>query len=123
MKINFRKFQNKLPLKPGNGELEVEQTTEGWEKEERSSKGRRTSGGRVLSPRLGSPRLGSGSPRLASSQLVSPQLASSRFASSWPISPRPVSPQFFKSPDTPDTTQEEVDTTGGDTKGAKIVGQ
>ncbi|RHZ46907.1 hypothetical protein Glove_604g1 [Diversispora epigaea] len=110
-----RKLQNKLPLKPGDGELEAEHTTkeesEEWEEEERSPKRRRTSGGHVLSPRLGSPRLdsgsprlGSGSPRLASSRLVSPRLASSRLASSRPVSPRPVSPRLFESPDTPDTT-------------------
>ncbi|RHZ70687.1 hypothetical protein Glove_268g2 [Diversispora epigaea] len=98
------------------------------EEEKRSPKRRRTSGGRVLSPRLGSPRLGSGSPRLASSRLVSPRLASSRLASSQSVSPRhvsprPVSPRLFESPDTPDTTQEEGDTTGGDTEGAEIVGQ
>ncbi|RHZ54553.1 hypothetical protein Glove_426g24 [Diversispora epigaea] len=124
-----RKLQNKLPLKPGDGELEAEHTTEEeseeWEEEERSPKRRRTSGGRILSPRLGSgsPRLGSGSPRLASSRLVSPRLASSRLASSRPVSPRPVSPRLFESPDTPDTTREEDDTTGGDTEGAEIVGQ
>ncbi|RHZ72443.1 hypothetical protein Glove_242g52 [Diversispora epigaea] len=122
-----RKLQNKLPLKPGDGELEAEHTTEEeseeWEEEERSPKRRKTSGGCVLSPRLGS-----GSPRLASSQLVSPRLASSRLASSQPVSPRPVSPQpvsprLFESPDTPDTTREEGDTTSGDTEGAEIVGQ
>ncbi|RHZ85893.1 hypothetical protein Glove_58g54 [Diversispora epigaea] len=127
-----RKLQNKLPLKPGDGELEAEHTTEEeseeWEEEKRSPKRRRTSGGRVLSPRLGSPRLGSGSPRLASSRLVSPRLASSRLASSRPVSPRPVSPRpvsprLFESPDTPDTTREEGDTTGGNTEGAEIVGQ
>ncbi|RHZ89911.1 hypothetical protein Glove_9g16 [Diversispora epigaea] len=124
----IRKLQNKLPLKPGDGELKAEQTTkeesEEWEEEERSPKRRRTSEDRVLSPRLGSPRLDSprlGSPRLASSRLVSPRLVSSR-----PVSSRPVSPRFFESPDTPDTsdtTREEGDTTGGDTKGAEIVGQ
>ncbi|RHZ84022.1 hypothetical protein Glove_86g201 [Diversispora epigaea] len=128
------KLQNKLPLKSGDGELEAEHTTEEefeeWEEEERSPKKRRTSGGRVLSPRFGSPqlgsgspRIGSGSPRLASSRLVSPRLASSRLASSRPVSPRPVSPRLFESPDTPDTTREEGDTTGGDTEGAEIVGQ
>ncbi|RHZ80361.1 hypothetical protein Glove_137g109 [Diversispora epigaea] len=85
-----RKLQNKLPLKPRDGELETEHTikeeSEEWEEEERSPKRRRTSGGRVLSPRLGS-----GSPRLASSWLVSPWLASSRLASSQPVSPQPVS--------------------------------
>ncbi|RHZ51704.1 hypothetical protein Glove_475g8 [Diversispora epigaea] len=122
MKINFWKLQNKLPLKSGDGELEAEQTTEEeseeWEEEERSPKRRRTSGGHVLFLQLNSPQLGSGSPWLASSQLVSPQLASS-----WPVSPRPVSPRLFESPDTPDTTREEGDTTGGDTEGAEIVGQ
>ncbi|RHZ88916.1 hypothetical protein Glove_20g8 [Diversispora epigaea] len=125
--LRGRKLQNKLPLKPGDGELEAEHTTEEeseeWEEEERSPKRRRTSGGRVLSPRLGSPRLGSGSPRLASSRLVSPRLASSQLAFSRPVSPRPVSPRLFESPDTPDTTREEGDTTGGDTEGAEIVGQ
>ncbi|RHZ90128.1 hypothetical protein Glove_7g24 [Diversispora epigaea] len=115
MKINFRKLQNKLPLKPGDGELEAEHTTEEeskeWEEEKRSPKRRRTSGGRVFSPRLDSPRLGSDSPRLGSG---SPQLASS-----W----LPVSPQLFESPDTPDITREEGDTTGGDTEGAEIVEQ
>ncbi|RHZ52300.1 hypothetical protein Glove_462g24 [Diversispora epigaea] len=42
MKINFRKLQNKLPLKPRDGELEAEHTTEEeseeWEEEERSPK-------------------------------------------------------------------------------------
>ncbi|RHZ89285.1 hypothetical protein Glove_16g82 [Diversispora epigaea] len=133
------KLQNKLPLKPRDGELEAKHTTEEeskeWEEEERSPKRRRTSGGRVLSPRLGSPwlgsgspRLGSGSPRLASSRLVSPRLASSWLASSRPVSPRPVSPRpvfprLFEFPDTLDTTREEGDTTGGDTEGAEIVGQ
>ncbi|RHZ83097.1 hypothetical protein Glove_99g5 [Diversispora epigaea] len=116
------KLQNKLPLKPGDGELETKHTTEEeseeWEEEEISPKRRRTFGGRVLSPRLGSPQLGSGSSRLASSRLVSPQLASSQLASS-----RPVSPRLFESPDTPDTTREEGDTTGGNTKGAEIVEQ
>ncbi|RHZ52868.1 hypothetical protein Glove_456g35 [Diversispora epigaea] len=105
-----RKLQNKLSLKPEDGELEVEPTTEEeseeWEEEERSPKRRRTSGGRVLSPRLGSLRL-------VSSRLVSPR----------PVSPRPVFPQLFESPDIPDTTREEGDTTGGDTESAEIVGQ
>ncbi|RHZ44465.1 hypothetical protein Glove_724g20 [Diversispora epigaea] len=124
-----RKLQNKLPLKPGDGELEAEHTTEEeseeWEEEERSPKRRRTSGDRVLSPRLGSPQLGSGSPRLGSDspRLASSWLASSRPVSPRPISPRPVSPRLFESPDTPDTTREEGDTTGGDTEGAEIVGQ
>ncbi|RHZ66804.1 hypothetical protein Glove_305g9 [Diversispora epigaea] len=137
-----RKLQNKLPLKPEDGELEVEQTTkeesEEWEEEEKSPKRRRTSGGRVLSPQLGSPRLGSGSPRLASSRLassrpvsprpVSPQPVSSRPVSPQPVSsrlvsPQPVFPRLFESPDTPDTTQEEGDTTDGDTEDAEIVGQ
>ncbi|RHZ84073.1 hypothetical protein Glove_85g8 [Diversispora epigaea] len=86
------------------------------EEEERSSKRRRTSGDRVLSPRLGSPRLGS--PRLGSSRLGSPWLTSSRLVSPQlaffqPVSPQPVSPQLFESPDTPDTTREEGDTTSG----------
>ncbi|RHZ83167.1 hypothetical protein Glove_99g173 [Diversispora epigaea] len=117
-----QKLQNKLLLKPGDGELEAEHTTEEeseeWEEEERSPKRRRTSGGCVLSPRLGS-----GSPQLASSRLVSPRFASSRLASSRPVSPRPVSPRLFESPDTPDTTREEGNTTSGDTEGAEIVGQ
>ncbi|RHZ88909.1 hypothetical protein Glove_20g35 [Diversispora epigaea] len=117
-----RKLQNKLSLKLRDGELEAEHITEEeseeWEEEERSPKRRRTSEGCVLSPRLGS-----GSPRLASSQLVSPRLASSRPVSPRPVSLRPVSPQLFESPDTPDTTQEKGDTTGGDTEGAEIVGQ
>ncbi|RHZ80642.1 hypothetical protein Glove_134g119 [Diversispora epigaea] len=121
-----QKLQNKLPLKPGDGELETEPTTEEkfeeWEEEERSPKRRKTSGGRVLSPRLGSPQLGSGSPRLASSRLVSSRLASSQLVSPRPVSPQPVSPRLFESPDTPDTTREG-DTTGGDTEGAEIVGQ
>ncbi|RHZ81942.1 hypothetical protein Glove_116g10 [Diversispora epigaea] len=74
-----RKLQKKLPLKPGDGELEAKPTTEEeseeWEEEKRSSKRRRTSGGRILSPRLGSPWLGSS--RLGSPWLGSPRLASS----------------------------------------------
>ncbi|RHZ80936.1 hypothetical protein Glove_130g66 [Diversispora epigaea] len=101
-----RKLQNKLPLKPGDGELEAEHTTEEeseeWKEEEKSPKRKRTSGGRVLSPWLdsGSLRLSSGSPWLASSRL-----ASSRPVSPRPVSPRLVSPQLFESPDTPDTTR------------------
>ncbi|RHZ69464.1 hypothetical protein Glove_283g1 [Diversispora epigaea] len=110
-----RKLQKKLLLKSGDGELEVELTTEEeseeWEEEKRSPKRRRTSGSHVLFPRLDSPRL-------ASSRLVSPWLTSSR-----PVSPRPVFPQLFESPDTPDTTRKEGNTTGGDIEGAEIVGQ
>ncbi|RHZ52246.1 hypothetical protein Glove_463g31 [Diversispora epigaea] len=123
-----RKLQKKLPLKPGDGELEAEPTTEEeseeWEEEERSPKRRRTSGGRILFPRLGSSRLGSS--RLGSPQLGSPQLGSPRLASSRPVFPQPVSPRLFESPDipnTPDITQKEGDTTGGDIEGAEIVGQ
>ncbi|RHZ53190.1 hypothetical protein Glove_446g2 [Diversispora epigaea] len=110
--------------RPGDGELKAEQTTEEeseeWEEEERSPKRRRTSGGRVLSLRLGSPQLGSS--RLVSSRLASSRPVSPRPVSPQPVSPRPVSPRLFESPDTPDTTREEGDTTGGDTEGAEIVG-
>ncbi|RHZ80372.1 hypothetical protein Glove_137g182 [Diversispora epigaea] len=125
-----RKLQKKLPLKPGDGELEAEPTTEEeseeWKEKERSPKRRRTSGGHVLSPRLSSLRLGSsqlGSPRLSSPWLASSRLVSPRLASSRPVSSQPVSPRLFESPDTPDTTREEGDTTGGDIEGAEIVGQ
>ncbi|RHZ76422.1 hypothetical protein Glove_197g92 [Diversispora epigaea] len=72
---------------------------------------RRTSESHVFSPWLGSPQLAFsrlGSPRLASSQLVSPQLGS---------------PWLFESPDIPDTTREEGDTTGGDTENVEIIKQ
>ncbi|RHZ81247.1 hypothetical protein Glove_122g59 [Diversispora epigaea] len=52
-----RKLQKKLPLKPGDEELEAEQTneeeSEECEKKERSPKRRRTSGDHILSSRLG----------------------------------------------------------------------
>ncbi|RHZ72320.1 hypothetical protein Glove_243g34 [Diversispora epigaea] len=94
-----RKLQNKLSLKPGDGELEAEHTTEEeseeWEEEKKVQKG----------------------------EEPLEVLASSRPVSPWPVSPRPVSPRLFESSDTPDTTREESDTTGGNTEGTEIIGQ
>ncbi|RHZ54580.1 hypothetical protein Glove_426g94 [Diversispora epigaea] len=54
IKINFRKLQQKRPLRPEKGELDVEETleeeSEKEEEEGKSPKRRKTSRGHVLSP-------------------------------------------------------------------------
>ncbi|RHZ78761.1 hypothetical protein Glove_156g83 [Diversispora epigaea] len=95
MKINFWKLQKKLPLKLRDRKLEVKETTEEESKEWEEEK-------------RSSKRRKTFGGHLVSSRLTSPRVGS---------------PRLFESLDTPDTTREKDDTTGGDTEGAKIVGQ
>ncbi|RHZ81901.1 hypothetical protein Glove_117g510 [Diversispora epigaea] len=120
IKINFRKLQQKRPLKPEEGELDVEETSEEEseeeEKEGKSPKRRKTSRGHVPS-----------SGRAPSPGCVSPPLTS----------PSRLLPEFFDNEgegrqrareegwreSRQRSGEEEGNTTGGDTECAKIVAE
>ncbi|RHZ48440.1 hypothetical protein Glove_551g1 [Diversispora epigaea] len=121
IKINFRKLQQKRPLRPEEGELDAEETSEEESEEEeeegKSPKRRKTSRGHVPS-----------SGRAPSPGLVSPPLTS----------PSRLLPEFFdnegegrqrtregrrESRRQHSQEGEEGDTTGGDTERAEIVAE
>ncbi|RHZ58969.1 hypothetical protein Glove_366g30 [Diversispora epigaea] len=144
MKINFRKLQKKLLLKPVDGKLEVEETTEEESEEWEKSKKEKNLWN---SSRLGFPQLfespdtpdttreendTTGGDTEGAEIPVDGKLeveeTTEEESEEWEKSKKEKNlwnssrlgfPQLFESPDTPDTTREENDTTGGDTEGSK----
>ncbi|RHZ65462.1 hypothetical protein Glove_315g42 [Diversispora epigaea] len=111
IKINFRKLQQKRPLRPEEGELDAEETSEEESEEEeeegKSPKRRKTSRGHVPS-----------SGRAPSPGYVFPPLTS----------PSRLLPEFFDNEEgwresRQRSGEEEGDTTGGDTERAEIVAE
>ncbi|RHZ78507.1 hypothetical protein Glove_162g27 [Diversispora epigaea] len=139
IKINFRKLQQKRPLRPEEGELDAEKTSEEEsEKEEeegKSPKRRKTSRGHVSSPGR-APSLDRVSPPLTSTSRLLPEYFDTegegrevlqRSSEGRRESRRQHSQEGWRESRRREGRQrsgeEEGDTTGGDTERAEIVGE
>ncbi|RHZ69200.1 hypothetical protein Glove_287g25 [Diversispora epigaea] len=125
IKINFRKLQQKRPLRPEEGELDAEETSEEESEEEeeegKSPKRRKTSRGHVPSPGR-APSTGCVSPPLTSpSRLLSESFDTEGEGRQCAQEVLQHLPEEGWREGRQRSGEEEGDTTGGDTERAEIV--
>ncbi|RHZ71428.1 hypothetical protein Glove_258g31 [Diversispora epigaea] len=124
IKINFRKLQQKRPLRPEEGELDAEETSEEESEEEeeegKSSKRRKTLQGHIPSPGC-APSTGCVSPLLTSPSRLLPESFDTE-SEGRRESRRQYSQEGWRE-GRQRSGEEEGDTTGGNTEHAKIVGE